>query len=306
MKSNENGSTLGFQNLVYATLFVILMGYLLVIGKALLLPIFIAVISVYILVSASDWIGRQPLGSHLPIWLRRTLVLLGFLFAIIALTGVIIGTAGQMIGELPTYQENLKILATSLFETFGVKVPADWSVVWQSTVGTINFQSLAATALGSVSSLAGVIFLVAIYAMFLMAERSGFAHKVATALPGDSGNQTQNIITSINTSIADYLAIKTLINVILASISYVVMWFFGVDFALFWAILIGLLNYIPFVGSLVGVMFPVALTMAQFGSLQTTLGVLALLAVAQLWVGNALEPKMIGKRVNLSEVPLVS
>jgi AI-2 transport protein TqsA len=307
MKTDSQSGGDGFQTLVYATLFAVLMGYLLVIGQSLLLPIFIAVISVYVLVSTSDWLGRQPVFSRLPTFLRRFIVLIGFIAAIMALTAVVIGTAGQLVVEIPTYQENLKSIATGLLETFSLDVPQDWGVVWQSTMGKINLQAIATTALGSLSSLAGIIFLVVIYAMFLMGERGGFAHKVAVALPGSGGTQTQSIIASINTSIGDYLAIKTLINVILAMISYVVMWFFGVDFALFWAILIGLLNYIPFVGSLIGVVFPVALTLAQFGSLQTTLVVLALLSAAQLWVGNALEPRMIGKKVNLSPfVVLVS
>jgi predicted PurR-regulated permease PerM len=85
------------------------------------------------------------------------------------------------------------------------------------------------------------------------------------------------------------------------------MWIFDVDFALFWAIMIGLLNYIPFIGSLIGVVFPVLLTLAQFGSIQITLVVLGLLTAAQLWVGNSLEPRLIGQRVNLSPfVVLVS
>ena len=85
------------------------------------------------------------------------------------------------------------------------------------------------------------------------------------------------------------------------------MWLFGVDFALFWAILIGLLNYIPFIGSLLGVIFPVLLSIAQFGSAQTTILILTLLAAAQLLVGNGLEPRMIGKKVNMSPfVVLVS
>ncbi|WP_341861373.1 AI-2E family transporter [Gymnodinialimonas sp. 57CJ19] len=295
------------QTIVHAILLVVMVGYLLVIGQSLLLPIFVAVISVYVLVSASNSLGNIPVIGQLPAWARRSIVLLAFVLAVVALTGVVISTGGQLLAEIPTYQANLEQLAERLIATAGFEVPEDWSGVWEATIGQINLQSVATTALGSLGSLAGVIFLVVIYAMFLMGERGGFAHKVAIALPGEGGVQAQSIISDINTRIGDYLAVKTLINVILASISYVVMWAFGVDFALFWAIFIGLLNYIPYVGSLIGVVFPVALTLAQFGSLQTTAFVLALLAGAQLWVGNFLEPKMIGKRVNLSPfVVLVS
>ena len=296
-----------FQKLVNVSVFAVLIGFLLIVGKSILLPILVAVISVYILITASDWLGRQPVVGALPGWARRTLVLLGFIVAIIALTGVIIATAEELIEEIPNYQENLKLLATKVLVSLGRDVPADWSIVWQNTVGEIDIQSLAGSALGSLSSLGGVVFMVVIYAMFLMGERASFAQKFAIALPGEGGARLHSIVVSINHSIGDYLSIKTLINVILASISFAVMWLFGVDFALFWAILIGLLNYIPFIGSLIGVMFPVLLTVAQFGSVQTTLSVMALLTAAQLWVGNGLEPRMIGKKVNLSPfVVLVS
>lgn len=307
MHSDKPQRSGAFQNLVLATLFTLLLGYLLVIGKSLLLPIFVAVISVYILVTASDWLGRKAVTKWLPAFVRRALVLLVFVLVIAALTGVVIATASQVVPKIPAYQENLSSLANSILTTLGIEVPTDWSAVWENTIGQINAQSLAGKALGSVSALAGIILLVLVYAMFLMGERNGFAHKVAVALPGQGGERSQDIMTSINTRIGEYLAVKTLINVILATISYAVMWLFDVDFALFWAIFIGLLNYIPYVGSLIGVLFPVALSMAQFGSVQTTVFILALLAAAQFAVGNVLEPKMIGKKVNLSPfVVLVS
>jgi predicted PurR-regulated permease PerM len=76
----------------------------------------------------------------------------------------------------------------------------------------------------------------------------------------------------------------------------------GVDFALFWAVMIGLMNYIPYVGSLVGVAFPVVLSLAQFGSIPTTLILCGLLTAAQTFVGNVLEPRWIGRQLNLSPV----
>ena len=45
------------------------------------------------------------------------------------------------------------------------------------------------------------------------------------------------------------------------------LWAIGIEFALFWAILIAVLNYIPYVGSLIAVLFPVLLSLAQFGTL---------------------------------------
>jgi predicted PurR-regulated permease PerM len=74
----------------------------------------------------------------------------------------------------------------------------------------------------------------------------------------------------------------------------------GIEFALFWAVLIAFLNYIPYIGSLVGVIFPVLLSLAQFGTLSMAGVVLACLTVAQVFVGAYLEPRMMGREFNLS------
>ena len=97
-----------------------------------------------------------------------------------------------------------------------------------------------------------------------------------------------------------YLAVKTLINVILGVISYAIMWAMDIDFALFWAVLIALFNYIPYVGSLLAVMLPVALSLAQFASVPTTLLLAALLTIAQVYTGNVMEPRMFSRQLNLS------
>jgi AI-2 transport protein TqsA len=44
----------------------------------------------------------------------------------------------------------------------------------------------------------------------------------------------------------------------------------------------------------------VILSLGQFASLQTTLILLAMLVAAQTWVGNVLEPRWIGRQLNMS------
>lgn len=276
-----------------------MLGMLLVVGKSFLLPILVAVISVYVLVEASDAIGRLPGGRFLPEWLRRVVVLALFLLAVFMIGGVMISTAGQISARLPSYQHNVAGVLARLLTVIGAD-HLDWQAVWHEATSTISLERFVRGALGSISTAAGLIFLVLLYAVFMMAERKGFAHKIAVALPSDKGAQAAEIISRINTSIGGYLAVKTLVNVVLGVISYAVMWAFGVDFALFWAVLIALLNYIPYVGSILGVLFPLTLSMAQFGSLQATVGITVLLTAAQVGVGSFLEPRIVGRKMNMS------
>lgn len=132
-----------------------------------------------------------------------------------------------------------------------------------------------------------LLFLVGIYASFLMAERHTLPEKLSRIFrTPQEAERAARIVAQINDGIGGYLATKTLLNVVVGAMSYVVLLLFGVDFALLWALIIGPLGYIPYIGSYVGVAFPVLLSLAQFGSIGTTLLLAAVLTVIQLWASS--------------------
>lgn len=295
-------------SLVNAALLVVLGGFLLIVGKPVLLPILAAVIAVYILTSASEALGRLPMLGRLPLGLRRLLVLLAFAAAILALSGVVVSTIGQVLSRSTLYQINIERLVAQGAEMLNVDERPDWATIRDATIGRFSVRRIVEAALLNVTGVGASVFLVVVYSAFLLAERADFAAKLSAALrdPGDAA-RTAAVIQDINTRIGDYLAVKTLVNAVLATISFAILAAMGVDFPLFWALAIGLLNYIPYIGSLVGVALPVALSIVQFGDLGRTLVLAILLTAAQVGVGSVLEPRLIGRRVNLSPfVVLVS
>ena len=290
----------GLFGVVLSLLLITLAGRFMIVGKSFLLPIIIAVISVYVLIEASDTLRRVPIAGRAPEWARRMLVLVGFLVVAFWLGGVMMSTASQVNAKLPEYQQNIDRLYSDMTNMLGLSERPDLDQMIERMRQSLPIREIATAVLSSISSAAGLMFMVLVYATFLMSERGGFAHKIAVALPGERARRASKIIADVNDAISEYIAVKTLVNAILGVISFVAMTILGVDFALFWAVLIALLNYIPYVGSMLGVIFPVVLSMAQFGSIQKTLIVAALLTAAQIWVGNVLEPRMVGRKVNMS------
>lgn len=285
---------------VYLLLILVLLGYLLKIGQNFLLPIFISIISVYIVMALTNWLGRLYGLKHCPEWFRRILVIVIFLVCTFAFTRIVIGTGQQILNEAAIYQHNLEKMIQNLGMQYGWAQNADWNMVRRFTIDRVNLQSLITNFISAISSLTSMLVLIVVYAFFLIAEQDRFTSKLMIAFPPHKALKIKNIVTDINQKIGDYLAVKTLINVILSVICYVILWAFGVEYALFWALVIGLLNYIPYIGSLIGVVFPVTLALLQFGSLYLVLLLTVCLTIAQMYVGNVLEPKMIGKQINLS------
>ena len=91
-------------------------------------------------------------------------------------------------------------------------------------------------------------------------------------------------------------------SVLTAGLSYIVLLSIGVDSALFWSALIFLLNFIPSIGSLIATVFPALFAFLQFNDVTYLLLVFGLVGAIQIIVGNIVEPKVMGKSLNLSSL----
>jgi predicted PurR-regulated permease PerM len=78
------------------------------------------------------------------------------------------------------------------------------------------------------------------------------------------------------------------------------MLLFGLEFAVLWAVLIAFLNFVPYLGSVLGVLFPVLMTVVQFEELGVILSMLLALSAVQFIIGNFLDPYVMGNSLNLS------
>ncbi|MCG6856841.1 MAG: AI-2E family transporter [Salaquimonas sp.] len=285
----------------------LMIGWLLVIGRGLLLPILLAVIVVYVLSSTTNALKRLPLLRHLPATAIHLVLLAVVTLVFVALALVISTTVNQLIEVAPSYQKNLETLATQFAHLVNVDDLPNWHEIRAATLEKISIQTVLLGFVSGLTSMGSSLFLVIVYAAFLFSERISFTRKVSAAFPdGGQAERLMDVLRKINSRIGNYLAIKTLINVILGIVSFAIMWLMGVDFALFWAVTIALMNYIPYFGSLIGVMLPVILSLAQFASISTTLMLAVLLTAAQMWVGNFLEPRMIGRGLNMSPFVVIT
>jgi len=76
----------------------------------------------------------------------------------------------------------------------------------------------------------------------------------------------------------------------------------GLDFGLVVGLIAGLLTFIPYVGSIVGLILSVGLALMQFG-LSLEVGIIAaIFFVGQVLEGNFLTPKLVGDQVGLHPV----
>ena len=285
----------------YATALTLMLGWLLWIGKPILLPVFAAVISVYILSTAAASMQALPILGRLPAWARRGLILILFAIVVVLLFILVINNLVQVVVILPQYESNLEQLITDNASILGIENEPTWENLRRATLDQIDLRAWMTPALLSLRGFGVTLFLVVLYSSFFIAERGVMARKVMIAMGDeDVGERTIQLLSRINERIGQYLFVKTVVNIILGALSFIILLFFGIEFALFWAVLIAFLNYIPYIGSMIGVIFPVLLSLAQFGTLSMAGAVMVALTIAQIFVAFFLEPRMMGRAFNLS------
>lgn len=276
-----------------------LMTYVLVTGRDLLIPFAIAVMIWYVIIALSRLIEVQ---LSAPSWLSLSASIIFFVVVLGLIVELISGNITAVRDAAPTYQANLEKLVESAMKLSGLtELPTIANIVDQ-----VDVRALISGVAGAVAKVAGNTGLIVIYVIFLLAEQRTFSRKIEALFP-EAGRrkEVQMILSDIQKRTQTYIAVKTLLSLVTAVISYVVLVAVGLDLAGFWAFVIFLLAYIPTIGSLLGVIFPALMALLQFGGISEFLIIAVGLGAAQLVIGNVLEPRMMGRSLNLSSLVVI-
>ena len=279
----------------------VLGGTLLIFGRDVLLPFFVAVLLWYFIDATASAIGNLRLAERtFPRWLCRMFSLVGIALVLYVVGALASANIAAVYDAAPLYKNNIEKLSTRLSEGLGIENRLDITALVRDIDFVPYLQDLA---LG-LANIAGVAMLVALYVVFLLIEQHSFSAKIKAIFPNQPARQkVEMLLSQMQNRLETYILIKTLMSLLTAVASYVVLLFVGVDYAAFWALLIFLLNYIPTIGSLLATAFPTLLALVQFDSFAPGILVLAGCGAIQFLVGNILEPRIAGNRLNIS--PLV-
>lgn len=274
---------------------------LLVVGKPLLLPFAVAMLIWYVIEAMSNWFGRVEIGGRRPFApVQLLLSLATIVLLVIGVSDMVGDTVRQVREAAPDYRDNVLKIVERTSTLTGVEV----APAVQDFAAQIDIGSAVGKIAGGILSIAGDAGMVTIYVLFLLIEQRFFEAKLH-ALFSDPQREARmrGIIDDIQTQIRQYLFVKTLVSAATGLASYAILLWVGVDYAAFWAFLIFLLNYIPTIGSLLGVAFPAALALVQFDTFAPFLILVVALGGVQFTIGNIIEPRLLGSSLNLS--PLV-
>ena len=266
-------------------------------------PFALAVFIWLVIDTFARWIDR--VANFIPYWLALTIAMLCVVIGMVGVIMIIADTAVDVAREAPAYEARIG----EIFAWVG-NLTGQENLSWASLNERFEISNWINKAIsGFASSVQGVLsnfMFIALYVAFLFAAQSSFPKKMDDLFPDVSQReQASKVAGRIRHSVEKYIGVQTVISLIQTALSYIVMVMLGLDNALFWALVIFILNYIPIVGGVAAYILPPLFALVQFDSMGKVALLAGLLFAIQTVISNTLQPKMMGDSMNLSALVVV-
>lgn len=290
----KNNPAISISLVVLATISVF---YVLVVGKAFLVPLAVAIMLWYVIDALSRNYARIIPWFSKKNWFTTVLSIISIGLFIAFAVDMVQSNVEDVRAKIPEYSANF----SKLTENIVSKIDSDRLPNISELLSNIKISPIVTAFVSSVGAILTNLSLVMFYVLFLLLEQGTFSKKIIAIFPDAEKRESfMSILNHAQNDIQTYLWIKTLTSSMTGIASYCVLLLVGVDFAGFWAFTIFLLNYIPTIGSIIATLFPAVLALIQFDTLFPFALVLICVGSIQVMVGNFLEPKLMGNSLNVS------
>jgi predicted PurR-regulated permease PerM len=283
--------------------------------RSILLPFLAGLILAYFLDPVADRLERLGLSR-----LAATIVILigfivTFIMALMIVIPVLAAQLADFLARIPDYIARLQGLITSfdpgwLEENVGVDPNAlreGLSSLLAQGAGflTALFQSIWNSG-RTLIDIAGLFIVTPVVAFYMLLDWDRMVAKVDGWIPRDHVRTVRQIATDINTATAGFVRGQGTLCLILGVFYAIGLTMVGLNFGLLIGLFAGLISFIPYVGSLVGLALSVGVALVQFWpQWPWVVAVAVIFFVGQFVEGNILQPKLVGKSVGLHPVWLM-
>lgn len=242
---------------------------------------------------------KKKLGTGLSITivLAATVIILGLLI------WVVVNQVVGLINDLPNLTAKLEnfVNETSgrLQRDFGLSITQQNEYLGDA-MRTVS--AYLGDVLISTTNTLGVLIQIPIYIFLILIYRDKFKDFFLSLLPGDSEFMWKKDMERV---IQGYISGLTLVTLIIAALNCIGLLALGIDHAIFFGILSGVLTIIPYIGIIIGALFPVIMALITKDNIWYTIGVIIVFAVVQFLEGNFITPRITGSKVSINALAAI-
>ncbi len=279
--------------------------------SGVLLPFVAGAAIAYLLTPVTDRLERLGVNRLAAALTIITLVVLALIYVILLVVPILGGQLTSFIDSVPGYVSKLQGLLSDqsrpwVQKLLGAGFNPDKSISDLVTQGvgwlTTFLQSLWSGGRALVS-LFSLVVITPVVAFYLIYDWHRMIRTVDEVIPLNQRETVHALAREVDAAIAGFVRGQTAVCLILGSFYAVALTISGLNFGLLIGLISGLITFIPYVGSMTGLVLAVGVAVAQFwphwGPIVT---VLAIFLVGQFLEGNLLSPKLVGESVGLHPV----
>ncbi|HEV7417967.1 MAG TPA: AI-2E family transporter [Tianweitania sediminis] len=287
----------------------------LVVFSSILLPFVAGMVLAYFLDPIADRLQRVGLSR-----LMATIVILvGFVLMLVLLLIVVVPVlTSQLAGfaaNVPGYIARLQTLITDfdpewLSDNFGVDPAAlrdgmNGLLTQGAGFLTTLMQSIWSSG-KAIIDVVGLLVVTPVVAFYMLLDWDRMVAKVDSYVPRDHVETVRQLARDINASTAGFVRGQGTLCLVLGAMYAVGLTAVGLNFGLLIGFFAGLISFIPYVGSLVGLVLSLGVAFVQFWpDWPWIVLVAAIFFGGQFIEGNILQPKLVGSSVGLHPVWLM-
>lgn len=220
------------------------------------------------------------------------------------LTWLLVNQIINLVNDLPNLQSKMDqfVADTNLRinKLFGIDAEEQEKMVKDFLK---TFTALAGTFLLTTTSTLTTILQIPIYMFLFLIYREKFKLFFLSLIPNDNEELTWK--KEVDNVIQGYISGLLLVTLIVAALNSIGLLILGIDHAIFFGILSGILTIIPYIGIFIGALLPVLMALITKDSAWYALGVIIVFTVVQFMEANFITPRITGSKVSINALAAI-
>jgi putative heme transporter len=235
---------------------------------------------------------------------------LAIIIAVLLFTGVIVGILATLSAQVVSISKDLPSISTRfsssitrvqqfIVEDLGI---ADDTEELKSMIGS-QLEEVVKWLFGNISSVGQSffdLFLMPIYIYFILLYRDLPSRFIEKKYSESNQETIRKVFGKIQKVLRSYIVGISLFTAITAAMDIIIFLSLGLEYALFFSILVAILNLIPYVGNLIAMIIVVGYALVTKDSLLTPLLLVGLLWLANMIQENVVRPWVVGSSTEIN------
>lgn len=249
---------------------------------------------------AALWPLKLWLDRGLPSWLSYVLTVAALIAVLSGFAAAVTLSIGQILGVMDEQWPKIQDGYEGARQQLG-----QWGVPLNIGADKQRILSIAAGLASSVYGLITYVGFIGLLVILGLPEIPRLRGKMRSDMGQEARDRLLEILTSISQQVRGYLGTTLATSVLTGVASALWALVTGLDLALVWGLLNFLLNFIPVIGNIIGILPPTLYAIVQFGGYQMPLLIFAGFAALQIAISNFVYPILQGRQLSLSPLAII-